>query len=227
MSICKIILFITAIFLGIHICSAQEISVRGGFNLSQYRIKYDNIDGPGEGAKLNPGFNVGPMLELPILDIFSLETGIFFTSKGEKTIVEDNVATHKIIENLYYLDLPVLFKITFPVKNVGIFAMAGPYIGEALYGKYKSEFTYNSETNKYGRKIFWGGNEQYKYDRFDYGLKFGVGLRYLKWQFGALYEVGYKDFSNQKQPPSPVLRNNRVIEIYLSYALLNLKSHKK
>ncbi len=227
MSICKIILFITAIFLGIHICSAQEISIRGGFNLSQYRIMYDDLDGPGEGAKLNTGFNVGPMLELPILDIFSLETGILFTSKGHKGIVDVNGATVKEIENLYYLDLPVLFKITFPVKNVGIFAMAGPYIGEAMYGKYKNEVTYNSETDKFGRNIFWGGNKQYEYDRFDYGLKFGAGLRYLKLQFGALYEVGYKDFSNQKQPPSPVLRNNRVIEIYLSYALLNLKSHKK
>jgi hypothetical protein len=226
MSICKIILFITATFLGIHICTSQEIRIRGGLNLSQFWWEYENVVGTPEGSMQNPGFNIGPVLDVPISKIFSIETGILYTSKGYRSSVESGGALFERRENLYYLDVPVLFKITLPVKKVGIFAMAGPYIGEALYGKDKYVSTFNSVTDKWEGKVHWG-EEPDEYDRFDYGLKFGTGLRYNMWQMGACYELGLKNISNMNREPYLVLKNNRVLEFYLSYTLINLKSNKK
>ena len=222
MSICKIILFITVIFLGIHICSAQEISVRGGFNLSQNSQKAKDFDLYKEGTKLNPGLNFGSIIELPITNIFSLESGILFTSKGYKYYEVFNEVIVRRRENLYYLDIPVLCKVTVAVKKAGIFATAGPYIGEALFGIYKEETTENSVTDKREENILWG-DKHYEYDRFDYGLKFGAGLRYVKWQVGASYNLGLKNISN-----TGLLEvRNRVIEIYISYSIFNFNSNKK
>jgi hypothetical protein len=220
------IVFVSTLFFAINNCFAQEISIRGGFNLSQFWWEYYDVVGTPEGAQLNPGFNIGPVLELPVTKLFSFETGLLFTSKGNKA---SNVVNGVIIDSrktLYYLEVPALFKITVPVKKVGIFSMAGPYIGEALYGKHKGEWTENSVTDKWEGNIKWG-DEPHEYDRFDYGLKFGVGLQYYKLQIGACYELGLKNISNMNQPPSQVSINNRVLEFYISYALTNLKSNKK
>lgn len=223
MRILRIILFTTVLLLGINICFAQEISIRGGFNLSQYRQKVENLVVYKEGAKFNPGFNFGSILELPITNIFSLETGILFNSKGYKSYEEFNEVIFRRRENLYYLDIPVLCKVTVPIKKVKVFAMAGPYLGEALYGKFKEEITENAVTDKLKNNVRWG-DKPYEYDRFDYGLKFGAGLRYFKWQFGASYDLGLKNIRNAGQL---LEKRNRVIEFYISYALINLKSHKK
>ena len=222
----KIIAFSIVFIIITKICFAQEISIRGGFNLSQFWWEYEDVVGTPEGTMQNPGFNIGPVLDLHISKVFSVETGILYTSKGYRSSVELNGALIEGKENLYYLDVPVLFKITVPVKKVGIFVMAGPYIGEALYGKDKNVSTFNSVRDEWEGNIKWG-NEPYEYDRFDYGLKFGAGLQYYKWQIGACYEFGLKNISNMHRPPYLVTKNNRVLEFYLSYALINLKSNKK
>ena len=223
----KIMAFAAILLLGSSICFAQEISIRGGFNLSQFWLEYDDVVGSAPGARQNPGFNIGPILDLPVTKLFSFETGLLFTSKGHKSSVELNGAIIEGRRNLFYLEVPVLCKITVPLKRVGIFAMAGPYFGEALYGKHKEEITENSVlVNKWEGNIKWG-DESYEYDRFDYGLKLGAGLRYDNWQMGACYELGLKNFSNMNQPPSPVSINNRVLEFYILYTLTDLKSNKK
>ena len=222
MRILKIILFTTVLFLGFNICFAQEISIRGGFNLSQYSQKAKDFDLYKEGTKLNPGFNFGSIIELPITNIFSLETGILFTSKGYKYYEVFNEVIFRRRENLYYLDIPVLCKVTVPVKKVGMFAMAGPYIGEALFGIHKEETTENSVTDKREETILWG-DKHYEYDRFDYGLIFGAGLRYVKWQVGASYKLGLKNIRNS----GPLEIRNRIIELYISYSIFNFNSNKK
>ena len=215
----KIIVFFIMYFLSNNICFAQEISIRGGFNLSQFWMEYEDVIGIPEGMIQNPGFNIGPVLDLTISKIFSVETGILYTTKGYKSSVESGGALFEGRKNLYYLDVPVLFKITVPVKKIGIFAMAGPYIGEALYGKEKLVTTYNSVTDKWEGNILWG-DEPDEYDRFDYGLKFGTGVRYAKWQMGACYELGLKNFSNLHRAPYLSTIKNRVMEFYISYAIL-------
>lgn len=219
MSTFRKLTIIAALLSNICICSAQEISVRGGFNLSQYRYINEGEVMHEKGAKLNPGFNVGPILEIPLKNMFFLETGLLFTTKGEK-VSGDVMGTEDYFqrENLSYLEMPVLCKVAVPVRKIKFFAQAGPYIGKAIIGKRTIEIG-NSVLEKDG-DIHWGK----ELSRFDYGISFGAGVKYAKYQIGVSYEMGLKDIVIAK--PSPE-RKNRVIGFNISYALINLKSTKK
>lgn len=222
MNIFKKIVFALLLIIGYKFCFAQEISLRGGFNLSQFRYKYGDEVIHEPGAKPKPGYNVGVMLDLPIKNMFSLETGVLLNSKGNKISGNEimNVKNYLQRENLIYLDIPVLFKITMPIRKVKFFAMGGPYIGQALSGKRKGEGIMNSVPTNWEDDIKWGD----EYDRLDYGTKIGLGLRYNKYQIGTSYEFGFKNLSIIKPSTD---RRNRALELYISYALINIKSNKK
>lgn len=223
MNIFKKIIFNTLLLVGSFICSAQEISIRGGFNLSQFQFKMGDIVSHREGTKLNPGFNAGPIIDIPLQNIFSVETGILFTSKGNKISGNplQGVKNYLFQINTFYLDFPILLKATIPIKKTKIFAMAGGFVGSALYGNIIAEGEENSVLKHFKNKIQWG-NRPNEYDRFDYGLKFGAGIKVRKYQMGAFYEVGLKDFSNDM---TFELRN-RVLEFYIAYQVKDLKRTK-
>jgi hypothetical protein len=222
MRILKIILFTTIVFLGFNISFAQEISFRGGLNHSQYQDKQYSEVLNEAGLKFNPGFNIGPIFELQATEIFSIETGILLNSKGFKSSYEFRGITVLNSEILYYMEIPVLCKVSIPINKFKIFTVAGVYFAEALHGKRTYGDIENSEKEIWENDIFWG-NGYSEYDRFDYGLKFGIGLRYLKWQMGANYDLGLKNIRNAGH----IERRNRAVELNLQYTLLNLKSNKK
>ena len=224
MNVLKKLIFSALIFAGSYSCFAQEISIRGGFNLSQFIYSTDDLVVRKEGTTLKPGFNFGPIVNFPIDNNWSLETGILFISKGLK--LSGNIMGDKDylrIKNLYYLELPVLIKATIPIKKAKILAIAGIYAGNALYGFSLAEGTENSVSYRLKDKIQFG-NEPNEYDRFDYGLKFGFGTKIKRYQIGALYSVGLKNFAND----DIFLMRNRVLEFYLQYQLKksNLRNPK-
>jgi len=100
----------------------------------------------------NPGFHFGPILEIPILRTFSLETGILYSSKGFRVQESMDVKDYLWKDNLFYLELPVLLKMTVPVKKLKVFALTGPYLGEALSGKDKQTGTINDVYYEYKKK---------------------------------------------------------------------------
>jgi len=220
----KIIVFLIVFIIITKICFAQEISIRGGLNHSQYQnIVYGDVINA-VGIKFNPGFVAGPVFELPVTNVFSFESGILLTSKGEKSSYDFPGSTVLNREKLYYAEIPVLCKVYVPVNKIKIFVLAGPYFAEALHGKRKNVIIENSvEEILAQHDIFWGDGFA-EYDRFDSGLKFGIGLRYQKWQMGANYCLGLKNFRNTGDM---VETRNRTVEFNLSYALIKLKSNKK
>lgn len=193
------------------ICISQQISIRGGLNLSQFRNIIDGEFAPKDGQKYHVGFNAGPVIDLYLKNMFSLETGILFSAKGNKLTGPDNYLWQ---ENMYYFELPVMLKASLPInKNADVFVMAGGYVAEALYGIRKGD----------GWKvdIKWG-NENNEYNRFDYGPKFGAGIQVHRVQLGACYEMGLKDFWNET-----IAMKNRVFEFYLAYQLKEWNQKKR
>ena len=224
MNVPKKIIFAVLLSVGSYVCSAQEISIRGGFNLSQFQYQREGNVVPRDGTKLKPGFNIGPIIDIPLQNIFSVETGILFTSKGHKFSGNplQGVQNYLFQINTFYLDLPILLKTTIPVKKTKITAMAGGYIGNALYGKVIAEGEENSVLKHFENKIQWG-NKSNEYDRFDYGLKFGAGVKVRKFQLEAFYELGLKDFSNDMV----FELRNRVLEVCCSYKITEFKKKNK
>lgn len=213
----KRIVFAMLLLFGSNICFAQEISIRGGFNLSKFNIKEGEKVTYYDGTTFNPGFNIGPILELPLINLISLETGIIFTSKGNKiTITGANKYLFK--ENMYYLDIPVLLKVSMPVRKTKTFIMAGGYAGSALFGNRYGEWVSNSVLKRERTNIQWG-NELNEYNRLDYGLNFGAGFKIQKFQIGALYKHGLNNVRND----DPWKTNNRTIEFYIAYQIKKFK----
>lgn len=223
MNLFKKIILITILLSTSSYCLAQEISIRGGFNLSQINYKAGDIVVHKDGTKLNPGFNIGPIIELPLKNIFTVETGILFNSKGHKLSGDPLAGVKKYLfqTNMFYLDIPVLLKATIPIKKIKIFAAAGAYAGSALYGKRIAEGVNNSIFKRSTANIQWGNKED-EFDRFDYGLDFGVGLKIQKYQIGILYESGLKNFSNDEI----FKMRNRTVELYCTYKLAQFKNKK-
>lgn len=77
----KIFVSISTLFFTLNHCFAQEISIRGGLNHSQYQNKVYGDVINAVGIKFNPGFVAGPVFELPVTNVFSFESGIILTSK--------------------------------------------------------------------------------------------------------------------------------------------------
>ena len=176
----KIFVSISTLFFTLNHCFAQEISIRGGLNHSQYQNKVYGDVINAVGIKFNPGFVAGPVFELPVTNVFSFESGIILTSKWEKSSYDFHGPTVLNREKLYYAEIPVLCKVYVPVNKIKIFVLAGPYSAEALHGKRKNLIIENSvEEILAQHDIFWGDGFA-EYDRFDSGLKFGIGLRYQK-----------------------------------------------
>ena len=219
MNVLKSIVFCTFLLTGSNICSAQEISIRGGFNLSQ--ISFKEGSKVIEGVKLNPGFNLGPVIEFPLNGKLSVETGILFTTKGYKQKGGDVTGdiNYTITRNFYYLELPFLMKASFQVGKTELFGMIGPYIAYALFG---NEYTTGSGplfTPQEKTPVKWGNDAYYKLDRLDYGPKFGGGIKLDKIQLGVSYGLGLKNFSNN----GILKQKNRVLEIYIAYQIKSLK----
>ena len=224
MNVLKKIIFAVLFLAGSYICSAQEISIRGGFNLSQFQFKMGDVVSHREGTKLNPGFNFGPIIDIPLKKMFSLETAVLFTSKGHKISGDplQGVNNYLFQRNTFYLDLPILLKVSFPIKKSTVFAATGGFAGYGLYGNIIAEGEENSAMKRFKNKIQWGSKSN-EYDRFDYGLKFGAGVKVRKFQIGAFYELGLKDFSNDMV----FELRNRVLEFYIAYQIKKIGKSKK
>jgi hypothetical protein len=212
MNLLKLITIAIILSSGCDLCYAQQVSFRGGLNLSQFRNIVDRKFAPRDNQKFNIGFNAGPIIDLYLKNMFSLETGILFSAKGNKYF---ELNKHLWQENMYYLELPVMLKASKPInKNADVFAMAGGYVAEALYGNRKG----------YGWNVDIGlGSKDNEYDRLDYGLKFGAGIKIHRVQLGACFEVGLIDFENHDD----IKDRTRVMEFYLAYQLKEWNQKKR
>ena len=131
-----------------------------------------------EGAKF--GYTVGIGADYAFSNMFSLQTGINFTSKGTREVdVEDdyrnyNKEVFKVFS--HYAELPVLAAVKFQVTDdFKVLVNAGPYFAMGLAGK--EEYTNTAiQGVDYSYDLFKDSKDNKALmNRFDTGLQFGVG----------------------------------------------------
>lgn len=109
--------------------SAQvSLGVKGGVNMSNF---YGD-----EVTQNNPkvGFNAGIAADFALHPDMSIQSGLFFTTKGFK--FDSNVLDFS--ENLMYLQIPVHFAYKVTVTpGTRIFFHGGPYVAYGVGGKQK------------------------------------------------------------------------------------------
>lgn len=184
--------------------SAQEkisFGVRAGLNISSLAYSGE-ADSPYDNLKCRTGFHVGAVMDWNFAGDFYLQPGIYFTTRGAKSEQSDtdDDYSYKGTEkwNMSYLQIPVLASYRLPVSDaVKIDMHAGPYIAFGLGGKYKFEEreTYGGITENRSDKydIFGKSTEEETkgdFKRFDFGLRFGVGVNIRKFYVGAAYDLG-------------------------------------
>lgn len=144
--------------------------IRAGMNIA-------NMTGDIENNKSRIGFNVGVNVDIPILQSFYLQTGLYATQKGTK--IEDDYYDEEYSAKPLYLQIPILasYRYNFSDKTQLQFNV-GPYFAYGISGKVDDIDFFGDDDDQFGGK------------RFEMGLQIGTGITFNKIYVGAAYEFG-------------------------------------
>lgn len=195
--------------------SAQSFSEMFG-NDAKGRIEYGvraglNISGIGGhdafktklGYRTMAGFHVGGIVGIPVTNGFYVQPGLYFSSKGARTVYQENDRDYEYSEKEsmfpVYLEIPVLASFRTDISdNLKLNVDAGPYFAAGLGGKYSIRteendagdiYTENKTADFFGKSDM--DTERFGAGRFDFGLSFGAGLTILEhYHIGIKYDLG-------------------------------------
>ncbi|MFO7868337.1 MAG: porin family protein [Bacteroidales bacterium] len=208
------VLLVVSITLFAYQSHAQSVSFKGGVTLANMYDEDDNGT-RSDDYDMNAGFHVGALFAVPISDIVSIEPGIVFTTKGMKTETTILGSDIEMNANLYYVDVPITIRTTFPVSNnVSLYANAGPYVGVGISGN----TLWSNDAGDEETDIEWGSDEnEDDMKRLDAGITVGAGLEINSILLGASYDYGLANISAYQG--SGTLMQNRVLKISVGYKL--------
>lgn len=204
--------------------AAQTFGIKAGYGLTdmvieenETAIPYDTYNRTIEN---NYGFHAGAAAEFPIYKIVSIETGLLFSTMGYKSsYVESFGETPLEVSekyDLYYLNLPLAAKATFPLGKISLYGSAGAYGGMGLSGNKNTEAVFGELTESDKESISWGteqGDDDFK--KFDYGLTFGAGVKISSVQVGFVYNWGLANISPGSEAGASA--SNRMMGVSVGY----------
>lgn len=214
----KLFLLAAAILVSASV-SGQSFGVKAGVNFSNMVAK-DNDRTYSDNYNNSIGYHLGVTVESPITDLVSVESGLFYTTKGYNTTATATIlgVTTKtdFRYDVNYIEIPVLAKVNYDVGGAVIFATAGPYLGYGLNGKLKSDITIGSTTTTSTVDLEWGDTDDDDSKRVDYGLSVGAGVKVNSVVVGVNYGMGLANLAPVSDNGYRV--NNRVIGISVGFA---------
>lgn len=191
------------------IVNAQHSSANPGGMYLKGGVNFSNISttsgGAVDNARTLTSFNVGFIGDIPVADIFSIQTGLYLNGKGAKTDKyfgpDQSANYYKVKFNPLYLELPANFVLKFPVdKSSRFFAGAGPYVAMGIGGKVKGEQNIAGSVSTYEKNIQFNNDDPTtseqedagvnKLRRFDYGVNFLAGVEVDRFMIGLNYGLG-------------------------------------
>ena len=175
---------------------SQTYRLKGGANLSNVLFKNETGD-VGKAFDLSmPGFQLGASLENSIFNNLALEYGVLLSLKGFKIDELQDGITVRNKTYLYYLDLPLAFKLNLNWNSKSNWWIAtGPLFSFGLGGNYTTVYDWHGSKQAEKEKVEWG-DETGELKRFDLGILFGGGVEFNRWQVGLSYNLGMINISN-------------------------------
>jgi hypothetical protein len=134
-----------------------------------------------------PGFHLGGYLDIPVGANFSLEPGLYYSTKGmqaQHTFNQNSLLKMRatITNEAHYLDLPVLAKFTF---DNGFQLFAGPQLSYLLHNQVRAEAGLLGMSYDYA--VDWNAGLR----DFDFALAGGIGYQFTNGlQLNATYDHG-------------------------------------
>jgi len=142
--------------------------------------------------KIMSGFQVGMIADCPINDAFAIQPGVRFAMNvftDEYSSGAPSGASVIRRFSFFYLQVPVYAQYRWNVyEETNVLFQAGPYAGLGLFGRQSIHRNGRSiDLNDGQRKIEF--NEDFN-RMFDYGISFGVGIEYNRFQLVMAYDLG-------------------------------------
>ncbi len=207
---------ILALFISSITQAQNNIALKGGLNMATMPFKTSGIKVENKNKFL---FHIGAMSEISLNNEFSLQPGVFLSTKGteyRKSMGTGYINNYEIVDySPIYIDIPInaIYK-TNLISNK-LFFTIGPYFSYGIGGK-----------NIFGHSIKFGkGEEYYDLKPFDFGINFGTGLKIQNIQISLQYSLGLRNIA-------PVTTNNtktsnRVKSISIAYSFGNESKKEK
>ena len=161
----------------------SKFGINGGLYYTNEVSKYD-----GKKNSTNvylPGFQLGFVGNIPLGKYFALQPSLLYVQQREVE-KSDNEYEKRIIN---HLQIPVNLQLK--LGNIPIWLQAGPYIGYALWGKWKwKEEVSEGKFESGSSNIKIGNSQDDEFKPFDIGISSGIALKTNNIQFGLNYNVG-------------------------------------
>ncbi len=174
----KILLIIASAIFTLNAAAQTQVNFNVNAGIGMANLYGKNTDG----ADAKFAYKVGVGMEVPFDQVWSLQTGLNFTSKG---CSGDN--NSKI--NALYLELPVMAGARIKTaNNFNVLLKAGPYFAYGVGGKTKIEVG----SGEYSEDTF--GDDGLK--RFDAGLGCGIAFEFSQIVLGLEGNFGLTNISD-------------------------------
>lgn len=171
----KISLTIALLTMASIICAKNpSFYIKGGLNMSNlYGDKLSNKD-------VKPCFHGGVGLDFEFTTNLSLQTGLYFSSKGADytTSLSDEIENVKYSVTANYLQLPIYFAYKIDITpDARLFLHTGPYLAYGVGGKRNIESGFTDDRKEYfGKQEINTFDNEYGYKPFDIGVGVGAGV---------------------------------------------------
>lgn len=163
--------------------------VRVGANFANMSF---SSNGYSSSPKSRTSFHVGVIADIPVVESFYVQSGLFLQNKGYK-IGDDETITAKPM----YLEIPVLASYRYNFNDATQLQINfGPYFGYGIGGKNKYEYDGESE-----EEDIFGDDGDLK--RFNCGLQVGAGVIFASHIYlGVAYQFGLSNIYNDPDKDS-------------------------
>jgi len=171
-----------------------------GFNFStmEMHVKNQSVDTDG-----STGIHFGLLLPIPIVDHFSFQPGVMFTSKGSSYFIDSvDISISPI-----YLEIPVNLELDLGTDAFSVTLIAGTYFSCGVGGN-------KIESGGAATDIFYGSGDSKDLRLMDFGINLGAGIKIKGFLIAARYGYGLANLYPDDSAETEL--NNRVIGISLT-----------
>lgn len=154
-----------------------------GLRIGPSFSKVNSDDAELDGGNWQTGLNLSVIMGIPLTNEMPLyiETGLSYTEKGGKKKVTSLEGKKKMTYDLNYLEIPIVLKYIYDIDgHFTVQPYFGGYLACGISGKIKN----------YGERKAFNSFSDDAFQRFDGGLRFGIGAGYEMFYADLAFDLG-------------------------------------
>ena len=221
----KVIIFTFLLVSSLFLSSADaQIGIRGGVNLSSLSASATEASYSDYKQNSILGYQLGLVLPIHLSDAVAIQPEIMWVQKGGKSTYGFSNSNQLVVSQTYnYVEVPLSLKISLgntSGNGIGLYVLAGPYVGLAFSGNTKRDLTIAGTTTTTENTVNYSNDSKSEREkRLDFGGQLGVGVSVGSVFVDLRYSLGFNnllDNSATTNNDSPFLRT-RGLGLTLGY----------